>query len=155
MSYLEHYGLKKEPFSNAPVSQFYFNSAPHASALQRLTYAVENTKGLAILVGHGQPTDVEALQPVGRLRVAIDAPEHERRVAQVEVGQPLDQCLVERIPFEPSLERAAEVGLGHGPHTPSRLTTGDQAVVRVIDVCLLCGDIRVLLGHIWTRQCYR
>ena len=51
MSYLEYYGLKKEPFSNAPVSQFYFNSPTHSQALARLTYAVSQSKGLALLMG--------------------------------------------------------------------------------------------------------
>jgi general secretion pathway protein A len=51
MSYLEFYGLKREPFSNAPVSQFYFNSTSHGQALTRLTYAVSQSKGLALLMG--------------------------------------------------------------------------------------------------------
>ncbi len=111
--------------------------------------------GLAVFVGHRQPADVEALEPVGRLRVPVDPPEDQRGIAEVEVGQPLHQRLVERVALEAGLERAAEIGLGHVAHTPRRRTTGVQAVVRVIDVCLLCGKIRVLLGHNGTRQCYR
>jgi type II secretory pathway predicted ATPase ExeA len=51
MSYLGYFGMGQEPFSNAPVSRFYFNSAQHAQALMRLTYAVDSMKGLAVLVG--------------------------------------------------------------------------------------------------------
>lgn len=51
MSYLEHYGLTQEPFSNAPVSRFYYDSNQHAEALKRLMHAVENMRGLAICVG--------------------------------------------------------------------------------------------------------
>ncbi len=51
MEYLEYYGLKTEPFSNAPVSRFYFDSDQHNQALLRLKYAVHSMKGLAILVG--------------------------------------------------------------------------------------------------------
>jgi len=51
MSYQEFYGLKREPFSNAPVGQFYFNSVPHSQALTRLTHAVQSMKGLAVLTG--------------------------------------------------------------------------------------------------------
>ncbi len=29
MSYLDHFGLTEEPFSNAPVSRFYFESPQH------------------------------------------------------------------------------------------------------------------------------
>jgi len=51
MSYLEHYGLEREPFSNAPDARFYYNSEQHSQALLRLMYAVDSNKGLAVLVG--------------------------------------------------------------------------------------------------------
>ena len=51
MNYLEFYELSQEPFSNAPVSRFYYSSAQHAQALMRLTHAVSGMKGLAVLVG--------------------------------------------------------------------------------------------------------
>ena len=51
MSYLEFYGLSQEPFSNAPVSRFYYDSAQHSQALLRLTRAVSGMRGLALLVG--------------------------------------------------------------------------------------------------------
>jgi type II secretory pathway predicted ATPase ExeA len=51
MSYLEHYGLAREPFSNAPDARFYFDSDQHSQALLRLMYAVDSNKGLAVLVG--------------------------------------------------------------------------------------------------------
>jgi type II secretory pathway predicted ATPase ExeA len=51
MSYLKHYGLDREPFSNAPDARFYFNSDQHSKALLRLMYAVDSNKGLAVLVG--------------------------------------------------------------------------------------------------------
>ncbi|MBI5496339.1 MAG: AAA family ATPase [Deltaproteobacteria bacterium] len=51
MNYLEYYELGSEPFSNAPVSRFYYNSQQHAQALMRLRYAVDNMKGLALLIG--------------------------------------------------------------------------------------------------------
>lgn len=51
MSYAEHFGLDREPFSNAPDARFYFNSEQHSQALVRLMYAVDSNKGLAVLVG--------------------------------------------------------------------------------------------------------
>lgn len=51
MSYIEHYGLEREPFSNAPDGRFYYNSEQHEQALLRLMYAVDSNKGLAVLVG--------------------------------------------------------------------------------------------------------
>ncbi|PLX84714.1 MAG: AAA family ATPase [Desulfuromonas sp.] len=51
MSYIEHFGLEREPFSNAPDARFYFNTEQHSQALIRLMYAVDSNKGLAVLVG--------------------------------------------------------------------------------------------------------
>jgi len=51
MSYLEHFKLAREPFSNAPDSRFYYASDQHRQALIRLMYAVDSNKGLAVLVG--------------------------------------------------------------------------------------------------------
>ncbi|HKI50447.1 MAG TPA: AAA family ATPase [Geothermobacteraceae bacterium] len=51
MSYLEHFGLEREPFSNAPDARFYYNSSQHSQALIRLLYSVDSNKGLAVLVG--------------------------------------------------------------------------------------------------------
>jgi type II secretory pathway predicted ATPase ExeA len=51
MNYLEHFQLAHEPFSNAPVTRFYYNSAQHAQAMVRLMYAVDNMRGLALCVG--------------------------------------------------------------------------------------------------------
>ncbi len=51
MSFIEHFGLEREPFSNAPDARFYFNSDQHGRALLRLMYAVDSNKGLAVLVG--------------------------------------------------------------------------------------------------------
>lgn len=51
MSYIEHYSLEREPFSNAPDARFYFNSEQHEQALLRLMYSINSNKGLAVLVG--------------------------------------------------------------------------------------------------------
>lgn len=51
MDYLDFYKLKQEPFSNAPVGRFYFDSAQHNQALIRMQYALRSMKGLAIIVG--------------------------------------------------------------------------------------------------------
>ena len=45
VNYLEYYELSQEPFSNAPVSRFYYSSAQHSQALTRLTHAVSLHEG--------------------------------------------------------------------------------------------------------------
>jgi general secretion pathway protein A len=50
-SYLAFHGLSNEPFSNAPVTRFYYESEQHKQALTRLGYALEAMKGLAVVTG--------------------------------------------------------------------------------------------------------
>ncbi|MGQ0506948.1 MAG: ExeA family protein [Myxococcaceae bacterium] len=50
-TYLEFFELAQEPFSNAPVSRFYYNSTQHSQALTRLMHSVSYMKGLSILIG--------------------------------------------------------------------------------------------------------
>ena len=52
MSYLQFYQLQQEPFSNAPVTSFYFDSKQHAEAVVRLRHVIDNMKGLALLIGN-------------------------------------------------------------------------------------------------------
>ena len=51
MTYLDYFSLQQEPFSNAPVTQLYFESKQHQEALTRLTHGVAQRKGLMLLVG--------------------------------------------------------------------------------------------------------
>lgn len=59
MEYLEFFKLSSEPFSNAPMSRFYYGSHQHSEALRRLQYVASSMKGLAICIGdigHGKTT---------------------------------------------------------------------------------------------------
>lgn len=76
MSYLDHFGLTAEPFSNAPVSRFYFNAPQHQQALTRLLYAVSSMKGLAVLVG-----DIGAGKTTLARRMLDSLPEEEYEAA--------------------------------------------------------------------------
>ncbi|HET6437361.1 MAG TPA: AAA family ATPase [Anaeromyxobacter sp.] len=76
MSYLEFYELAQEPFSNAPVSRFYYSSSQHAQALLRLTHAVSGMKGLAVLVG-----DIGAGKTTLARRMLDSLPEEEYEAA--------------------------------------------------------------------------
>ena len=65
---------------------------------------------LRVLVGDGQPADVEALHAARLLGAAIDATEHQRRFAEIELVESLDEGLVEGVALEAGLHRAAEAG---------------------------------------------
>lgn len=51
MTLLEFFRLRENPFSITIDSRFFYNTQQHAEALIRLKYAVENMKGLAVVVG--------------------------------------------------------------------------------------------------------
>jgi type II secretory pathway predicted ATPase ExeA len=76
VTYLDFYELAQEPFSNAPVSRFYYSSAQHAQALMRLTHAVSGMKGLAVLVG-----DIGAGKTTLARRMLDSLPEEEYEAA--------------------------------------------------------------------------
>jgi general secretion pathway protein A len=76
VNYLDYYELAQEPFSNAPVSRFYFNSPQHAQALVRLTHVCSQMKGLAILVG-----DIGAGKTTLARRLLDSLPESEYEAA--------------------------------------------------------------------------
>jgi len=51
MDHLAYYGLKEEPFSIVPLTNFYYHNDQHDQAFMRLKRAVDAMKGLAVLVG--------------------------------------------------------------------------------------------------------
>ena len=75
-TYLDFFELTTEPFSNAPVSRFYYNSTQHSQALTRLMHAVGYMKGLSILVG-----DIGAGKTTLARRMLDSLPESEYEAA--------------------------------------------------------------------------
>ncbi len=51
MSLLDFFHLRENPFSITIDSRFFYNTQQHTEALVRLKHAVENMKGLAVVVG--------------------------------------------------------------------------------------------------------
>lgn len=51
MNPLHFYELEQEPFSNAPVSRFYFDSQQTQAALMRVHRVISEMKGLAVVIG--------------------------------------------------------------------------------------------------------
>jgi type II secretory pathway predicted ATPase ExeA len=49
--YTSYWGLQRQPFDNVPSQEFFYRSSQHEEALLRLVYAVEHSKGLAVLTG--------------------------------------------------------------------------------------------------------
>ena len=49
--YKEYWGVKKKPFENSPDPDFLFHSDEHDEAMMRLLYAIQSSKGAALLTG--------------------------------------------------------------------------------------------------------
>jgi type II secretory pathway predicted ATPase ExeA len=51
MSYLDFYGLQREPFSNTPDPRFFWSGRYHEIALTKLQFALEQRRGLTLVTG--------------------------------------------------------------------------------------------------------
>ncbi len=102
MDYLEYYQLEQEPFSNAPVSRFYYDSSQHSQALVRLMYALNAMKGLAVLVG-----DIGAGKTTlaRRLLDALDEREYEAALLVIIHRDITSDWLLRRIALQLGVDR--------------------------------------------------
>jgi hypothetical protein len=91
------------------------------------------------LVGHGDAADVERLTALGtRL---VDAAEHQAGVADVEVVEARGDVALDHLAFPSGLLGSALANLDHGPEACRRGPRAHEAVVRMIDVRLLGGEV--------------
>jgi len=140
VTYLEFYGLNQEPFSNAPVSRFYFGSAQHAQALMRLTHAVSNMKGLAVLVG-----DIGAGKTTLARRMLDSLPEEEYEAALLVIIHSgiTPGWLLRRIALQLGVESPAEDKLALLSQLYQRLVRifeqGRKAVVLIDEAQMLAS----------------
>jgi len=51
MSFEQYYELCEQPFSNTPDPRFYFDTIQHSDTINRLMYAIDSMKGLAVVIG--------------------------------------------------------------------------------------------------------
>ena len=138
MNYLEFYELSQEPFSNAPVSRFYYSSAQHAQALMRLTHAVSGMKGLAVLVG-----DIGAGKTTLARRMLDSLPEEEYEAALLVIIHSgiTASWLLKRIALQLGVENPAEEKLALLSQLYQRLVRiyeqGKKAVVLIDEAQML------------------
>jgi type II secretory pathway predicted ATPase ExeA len=138
VDYLEFYELTQEPFSNAPVSRFYYSSAQHAQALVRLMHAVQAMKGLAILVG-----DIGAGKTTLARRMLDSLPEEEYEAALLVIihSGVTASWLLRRIALQLGIESPAEEKLSLLSQLYQRLVRiyeqGKRAVVLIDEAQML------------------
>src|SRR3954468_7088165 len=138
MNYLDYYELAQEPFSNAPVSRFYFNSPQHSQALVRLTHLCAQMKGLGILVG-----DIGAGKTTLARRLLDSLPEHEYEAALLVIIHSgiTASWLLKRIALQLGVESPAEEKLALLSQLYQRLLQiyeqGKKAVVLIDEAQML------------------
>jgi general secretion pathway protein A len=138
VTYLEYYELSQEPFSNAPVSRFYYSSAQHAQALMRLMHAVSQMKGLAVLVG-----DIGAGKTTLARRMLDNLPEDEYEAALLVIIHSgiTAHWLLRRIALQLGVENPAEEKLALLSQLYQRLVriyeAGKKAVVLIDEAQML------------------
>ena len=138
MSYLEHFELQQEPFSNAPVSRFYYSSTQHQQALVRLMHVVSNMKGLAILVG-----DIGLGKTTLARRMLDSLPEDEYEAALLVIIHSgiTASWLLKRIALQLGVESPAEEKLALLGQLYQRLVqiyeSGKKAVVLIDEAQML------------------
>jgi type II secretory pathway predicted ATPase ExeA len=140
VTYLDFYELSQEPFSNAPVSRFYFGSAQHAQALMRLTHAVSSMKGLAVLVG-----DIGAGKTTLARRMLDSLPEEEYEAALLVIIHSgiTASWLLRRVALQLGVESPAEEKLALLSQLYQRLVRiyeqGKKAVVLIDEAQMLAS----------------
>jgi type II secretory pathway predicted ATPase ExeA len=138
VNYLDFYELSQEPFSNAPVSRFYYSSAQHAQALMRLMHAVSQMKGLALLVG-----DIGAGKTTLARRLLDNLPEEEYEAALLVIVHSgiTAHWLLRRIALQLGVESPAEEKLALLSQLYQRLLriyeSGKKAVVLIDEAQML------------------
>jgi general secretion pathway protein A len=138
MTYLDFFELTTEPFSNAPVSRFYYNSTQHSQALTRLMHAVSYMKGLCVLVG-----DIGAGKTTLARRMLDSLPESEYEAALLVIIHSgiTASWLLKRIALQLGVESPAQEKLALLSQLYQRLLqiheAGKKAVVLIDEAQML------------------
>ncbi|PTL78531.1 ExeA family protein [Vitiosangium sp. GDMCC 1.1324] len=137
-TYLDYFELTQEPFSNAPVSRFYYNSAQHSQALTRLMHSVSYMKGLSILIG-----DIGAGKTTLARRMLDSLPEAEYEAALLVIIHSgiTANWLLRRIALQLGVENPAQEKLALLSQLYQRLLqiyeSGKKAVVLIDEAQML------------------
>ena len=138
MTYLDFFELNTEPFSNAPVSRFYYNSTQHSQALTRLLHSVGYMKGLSLLIG-----DIGAGKTTLARRMLDALPESEYEAALLVIihSGVTANWLLRRIALQLGVESPAQEKLALLSQLYQRLVeiyeSGKKAVVLIDEAQML------------------
>ena len=148
--YLEHWGLQKTPFGNAPTRSSFYRSPQHEEALRRLLYVIEHRRGVAMLtgeVGCGKTTIIRALVDF------LDPDKYQLHVLSNPALQPVDliKAILLRLGENASnnsktvlLDRLHQLLAQNAENGYSTILAIDEA--HVIDNCATLDELRMLLN---------
>ncbi|HZS12459.1 MAG TPA: AAA family ATPase [Nitrospirales bacterium] len=152
MSLIDFFQLKEHPFSITVDLRYFYSGQQHAEALVRLKYAVENMKGLAVLVGDigtGKTTLAT------RLLEELDTAEYEAAMLVVMHGGITSEWMLRKIALQMEVANPAETKIALLTQLSRRLEeimeSGRKAVViideaQMLDSQDLMEDFRGLLN---------
>ena len=103
---------------------------------------------IAVGVCHGKAPDVERFGVATRIGCAIDSPEHQGGIPDIEVVQHLDELFVEVVAFVALLERAPSLTLCQVANCQGTRAGIDQGRIGAVDVGLFGGKIG-MFEHFW------
>ena len=138
MEHLEFYSLKEHPFSNSVDNRYFFDKDQHSQALIRLKYAVDTSKGLAVVIG-GVGTGKTTL--ARRLLNELDEEKYEAALLVVIHTSVTTDWLMKKIAMQIGIEVPADSKLEILSQLYTRLMeiyeSGMKAVVLLDEVQML------------------
>lgn len=138
MKHLEFYGLKESPFSNSVDIKYFFENEQHSQALIRLKYAVDTSKGLAVVIG-GVGTGKTTL--ARRMLNELDEEKYEAALLVVIHTSVTTDWLMKKIAMQIGIENVADNKLEILSQLYSRLIeiyeSGRKTVVLMDEVQML------------------
>ena len=121
--------------TSCSVKRFGYRGAP-----------VDNN-GLSRNIGNSQTADMKAFDLIRVVHLSIDSPKDECRIAQIKMGEALQQLFVEQVALVTCLESAARAGLIEIANAPGVGLALFEARVGMVDMGLFGSEVGVVLAH--------
>ena len=100
-----------------------------------------------LLVHAPDPDPPDVIAPAAGIDLLVDATEHQRCVTHVQLVEPVRHRLLDGLPLETGLVRAAPAHLHHRRELERAGPRRFQAGIRLVDVGLFCDEFGMFDGH--------
>ena len=122
---------------------------PTGCSVKRFGYrgAPVDNNGLSRNIGNSQTADMKAFDLIRVVHLSIDSSEDECCIAQIKMGEALQQLFVEQVALVTCLESAARAGLIEIANAPGIGFALFEARVGMVDMGLFGSEVGVVLAH--------